>query len=253
MEQNSTRGESPKEALEVLPESPQQSPEQSPRESEESGQEPMAIGVNLGDRTSRYCMLNESGEVVKKASVATTKKGLTQVFGALKRSRIVIEVGKHSRWVSRLLTELGHEVFTANPQEMELISQSIRKNDRIDAQTLARLVRANPELLRPIPHYSEEMQMELMTIQTRKTLVEARSILVDSVRELAESVGERLPQCDASIIGSEQFEALPQRLRDALEPLLEEVEAFTVVIEKYDRKIEQMVEQRIGQPDSCDK
>jgi len=224
MKQNSTRRQSPKQAL-------KQSPKQSPRQSKKSCQGPMAIGMDLGDRASRYCVLNDCGEVVKEAAVATTKKGMAQVFAALKRSRIAIEVGTHSPWVSRLLKSLGHEVFVANPRQLKLISQSSRKDDRVDAQTLARLVRVDPELLRPIQHRSEEMQLDLMVIRVRAALVEARTQLVNSARGLAKSVGERLPKCDAKCIGSGHLCSLPKPLQDTLEALLLQVEALTVRIE----------------------
>jgi transposase len=233
MKQNSTRRQSPKQAL-------KQSPKQSPRQSKKSCQGALAIGMDLGDRTSRYCVLNECGEVVKEAAVATTRKGMGQVFAPLKRSRIAIEVGTHSPWVSRLLKSLGHVVFVANPRQLKLISQSSRKDDRVDAQTLARLVRVDPELLRPIQHRSEEMQMDLMTIRVRAALVEARTALVNSARGLAKSVGERLPKCDAKCIGSGHLRSLPKPLQDALEALLLQVEALSVRIEKCDRQVEQI-------------
>jgi hypothetical protein len=39
---------------------------------------------------------------------------LREVFGAMARSRMVVEIGTHSPWISRLLSELGHEVIVAN-------------------------------------------------------------------------------------------------------------------------------------------
>ena len=184
--------------------------------------------------------MNESGEVVKEASVATSKKGLTQVFAVLKRSRIAVEVGTHSPWVSRLLKSLGHEVYVANPRQLKLISQSSRKDDRVDAQTLARLVRVDPELLRPIQHRSEEAQLALLTIRGRAALVEARTALVNAVRGLVKSLGERVPSCDADQLSVARLAALPQPLREALEPLVQEVEALTVKIKQSDRQIEQI-------------
>ena len=249
MKQNTTRRQSPKQALkqsqkQSLKQSPKQalkqSQKQSPKQSKKICAGPITIGMDLGDRTSRYCVLNDCGEVVKEASAATTKKGLAQVFAALKRSRIAIEVGTHSPWVSRLLKSLGHEVFVANPRQLKLISQSSRKNDRVDAQTLARLVRVDPELLRPIQHRSEEMQMDLMAIRVRAALVEARTQLVNSARGLAKSVGERLPKCDAKCIGSGHLGSLPKLLQDTLEALLQQVEALSVRIEKCDRQVEQI-------------
>src|SRR3974377_2467949 len=78
-------------------------------------QECVTIGVELGDRTSRYCMLNSDGEILREGQVPTTKAGMTATFGSLGRARIAIEVGTHCPWVSRLLGHLGHQVIVANP------------------------------------------------------------------------------------------------------------------------------------------
>jgi hypothetical protein len=51
--------------------------------------------------------------------------------------------------VESLLTEFGHEVIVAHAQKVRLIAKSRRKNDRMDARTLARLARIDPPLLSP--------------------------------------------------------------------------------------------------------
>ena len=117
-------------------------------------------------------MLDSEGELVREGAVTTTKKGMKQRFGSLQRCRIAMEVGTHSPWVSRLLGSLGHEVIVANARQVKLISASSRKNDRLDAQTLARLARMDPELLRPIRHRSEKAQGHLMQVRVRSALVE---------------------------------------------------------------------------------
>ena len=63
----------------------------------------LTVGIDLGDRSSRYCILNQEGEVVAASAVATTKKDLSRVFGTLRPSRLALEVGTHSPWVSRHL------------------------------------------------------------------------------------------------------------------------------------------------------
>ena len=60
------------------------------------------------------------------------------------RSRVALEIGTHSPWISRLLSELGHEVIVANARKVRLIGESRKKDDRLDAQTLARLARIDP-------------------------------------------------------------------------------------------------------------
>jgi transposase len=204
----------------------------------------MTIGMDLGDKTSRYCVLNAAGEVQLEGSCATTKAGMAQVFGAMPHCRMAIEVGAHSPWVSRTLKRLGHEVIVANARQVKLISQSSRKNDKLDAQMLARLARVDPALLRPIRHRSEEAQKDLMTIRIRAALVESRTGLVNAARGLAKSTGERLAACDADQMEVEKLEQLPADLRETLKLLVEEVESLTEKIKECDRKIEQIARDR---------
>ena len=105
--------------------------------SQAANKKKVTIGMDLGDRTSRYCLLDEEGVVIGEASTPTTKAGIAKVFGAMARCRIALEVGGHSPWVSRQLEALGHEVIVANPRNVRLIGESTRKDDRLDARTLA--------------------------------------------------------------------------------------------------------------------
>ena len=107
----------------------------------------LTIGLDLGDRNSWYCVLDEAGQMQVEQRVRTNAKALQEVFGAMSRSRIAVEIGTHSPWISRLLSELGHEVIVANARKVRLIGESRQKDDRMDAQTLARLARIDPELL----------------------------------------------------------------------------------------------------------
>jgi transposase len=184
--------------------------------------------------------LDEDGQVLREASVATTQKAMTQVFARTGRCRVAVEVGTHSPWVSRLLKSFGHEVIVANARQVKLISASSRKDDRLDAQTLARLARVDPQLLRPIQHRCERAQGHLMVIRVRASLVEARTALVNAARGLAKAIGERLPSCDTDHMGVARLESLPAGVRETLRPLLEEVASLTEKIHALDQKIEQI-------------
>jgi transposase len=102
---------------------------------------------------------------------------MAQKFAGMRRCRVAMEVGTHSPWLSRWLARLGFEVIVANARQVQLISASSRKNDRMDARLLARLARVDPQLLRPIRHRSEQAQAGLMTIRIRASLLEARTML----------------------------------------------------------------------------
>jgi transposase len=201
---------------------------------------PITIGMDLGDKTSRYCVLGADGEIVAEGTVGTNKKAMTQKFSGMKRCRIAIEVGTHSPWLSRLLTKLGYEVIVANARQVQLISASSRKNDRMDAQMLARLARVDPALLRPIRHRSEQAQGDLMAIRVRAALVEVRTSLVNTARGLTKATGERLPSCDTDTLGVEKLEGLPAELKERLRPLVEQVESLTEQIQKLDTELKQI-------------
>ena len=214
--------------------------QQSPKRKTGRMKSPKTIGMDLGDKSSRYCVLNENGDVVLEDGVGTTKKAIAEKFKGLPSCRIAIEVGTHSPWVSRLLKELGHEVFVANARQVQLISSSSRKNDRVDAETLARLARVDPSLLRPIRHRSEEAQSALLTIRMRASMVEARTSLINSARGLAKAAGERVPACAADYLGVEQLDSLPETLKAKLTPMLKAIEAVTVQIKELEEQIEQI-------------
>jgi transposase len=201
---------------------------------------PITIGMDLGDKTSRYCLVGEAGDILAEGTVQTTKKAMTQKFAGMRRCRIAIEVGTHSPWVSRLLSSFGFEVIVANARKVKLISDSSLKNDRMDARLLARLARVDPELLRPIRHRSEQAQLDLMTIRTRAALVDARTGLVNAARGLTKAMGERLPSCDTDTMGVEKMEGLPAPLQEKLRPVLKQVESLTQEIQALDTTIEQI-------------
>jgi len=204
----------------------------------------LTVGIDLGDRSSRYCILDEQGEVLAEGSVATTKRGFAQIFGSKPRSRLALEVGTHSPWVSRYLSDLGHEVIVANPRRVRLITDSTRKDDRLDAKTLGRLARIDPELLSPIRHRSAEAQADLMVIRARAVLVEARTMLVNAARGLTKSYGERLGSCGTGQIREELATSLSEPLQNALKPLLGEVESVSERIRAYDEQIENIAKSR---------
>jgi transposase len=198
----------------------------------------MTVGLDLGDRTSRYCILNEAGEKVIEDQLPTTKAGLMSVFGKMPACRIALEVGTHSPWVSRELAEMGHEVIVANAHRVKLITQSVKKNDRIDAERLARLARVDPKLLSPIQHRGPEAQADLAVIRARAALVDARTELVNSARGLAKPMGERLKKCDADYVKESLADGMGEAVQAAIRPMLKSVEEISKQIGEYDQKIE---------------
>jgi len=206
----------------------------------------LTVGLDLGDRNSWYCVLDEAGQVRLEQRVRTTAKALREVFGASARSRIALEIGTHSPWISRLLKELGHEVIVANARKVRLIGESRKKDDRLDAQTLARLARLDPKLLYPVKHRSAEAQAHLMAIRARAGLVRARTSLVNTARGLTKSYGQPLRSCNVRNMNPEKAEQLSPELQRALEPLLSAIEELSERIAEYNQQVENLA--RTGYP-----
>src|ERR1700678_2201900 len=203
----------------------------------------LTIGVDLGDRGSCYCVLDEAGEILLEQKVATTPEAMKQIFEKIPRGLIAMETGTHVPWVSRLLTELGHRVLVAHAQKVQLITKSKRKDDRHDARTLARLARIDPELLGPVRHRSAKAQIHLTVIRARAELVSARTALVNAARGLVKSYGQRLPKCGTQQVNRELAAGLSTELREVLEPLLQEIESLNERIPEYDERMEKIAQE----------
>ena len=200
----------------------------------------LTVGLDLGDRASRYCILNEAGEKAIEDRLPTTKAGLDSTFAKMAPCRIALEVGTHSPWVSRQLAAMGHEVIVANPRRIKLITQSVKKNDRMDAEHLARLARVDPKLLAPIRHRGRQEQEDLAVIRARAEMVETRTGLINAARGLVKPMGERLKSCDADSVKEAMADGLSEATQKVIRPLLRAVEAASKGIAEYDKQIQEI-------------
>jgi transposase len=198
----------------------------------------VTAGLDLGDKYSYLCLIDTvSGEVVEEGRLRTTPEALRRRFASEPSLRIAMETGTHSPWVSRLLEECGHEVLVANARKLRLIYSNKRKTDEIDAENLARLARVDPKLLYPVRHRGEASQAHMALIRSRQALIGCRTQLVNHVRGAVKSFGARLPKCPARSFHKNVAEHIPEALRPALEPVLEQIASLSERIQDYDRRL----------------
>ncbi len=196
------------------------------------------VGCDLGDRQSDLCIVNDEGQVTQKLKVRTTPASLAKALAAFTRARVAIEVGTHSRWAAEVAEGLGHEVVVANARRVQLIGHATRKTDEGDAELLARLARVDAALLAPVKHRTRAVQADLVHLKSRDSLVQVRTALINHVRGIVKSFGVRIRSCDAGAFSAVAAPAIPAELRDALDPVLEEVAALSKRIKAYDCWVE---------------
>jgi len=205
---------------------------------------PATLGLDVGDRFSSFCFIAANGDVADEGKVRTREAELIQRLAPFKGSRLVLEVGVHSPWLTRLLRKEGFTVIVANPRKVQLIRQSYHKSDRSDAEILARVGRLDAVLLSPVEHRSEQQQSDLAVIRSRAALVAARTMLINQVRGSVKSFGGTLPRCDAHTFHKHAPAHLPPALADALTPLITAIASLSTQISAMDDTISRLIVSR---------
>ena len=200
----------------------------------------LTIGIDLGDKKSQVCVVDGAGEIVQEGAVRMRREAWVVFLKKYPGARVAMEVGTHSPWLSRFITDLGHEVFVANPSAVNGGRRRRRRkrNDKLDAQKLARLARIDPGLLKPIRHRGEQAQVDLAVLQSRDVLVKARTKLINHVRGSVKAIGARLPRCSADAFGKHMVKEIPEVLEPALGPVLRQIAALSAEIKKFDKVVE---------------
>jgi transposase len=202
------------------------------------------IGLDLGDQYSQFCVLDDRADVLEEGRIRTTADALRRKFETMEPCLIALEAGTHSPWISRLLEALGHDCLIANPAA--LYQKGRRKNDRIDATKLARWAHSDPELLSPITHRGEDMQADMSLLYGRRSLVGARTKLINTARGLVKAYGGRLPACDARSFPLKVNAYVPSALQPAIAPLLRSIEALSGEIHDLDKRIIELSDGKYG-------
>jgi len=165
---------------------------------------------------------------------------MAQAFGSRRQSRVAIEVGTHSPWVSRLLKSFGHEVIVANARQVQLISKNSRKSDKLDAERAGTagaggsgVVAAHSSPRRAGPS-APGRDSSTSGADRGSDRIGERGAWLGQVG--GRTVGELRPGSD----GSGTFGGAGSFPARHTEPLLQEIESLTARIKGCDHKIEQI-------------
>jgi transposase len=205
------------------------------------------IGLDLGDTKSTLCVMDAAGTIISERTIATSREALTQKFGRMKRSRIVLEACGQSNWIARLLEGFGHEVKVANPRQLHLISKSVKKTDRNDARLLARIGRSDIGLLQPTHVRSLPALAARTVLNARRNLVQIRTRLINSIRAAAKGCGQKMATCGSDSFAGNAKEHLSTDLRELIQPQLDTLSLIQQQIERYDQEVKRLATQGFPQ------
>lgn len=197
----------------------------------------VTIGLDLGERQHRFCVLGSGAEVVEEGTLGNERASLARLTSRYPGALAVMEAGAHSPWVSRYLEGLGWEVIVSNPRKVRAIYQHERKSDQRDALMLARIGRMDRALLYPVRHGSEQAQQDLLRIKLRDSLVRARVALINSIRFSLKSLGYQVGNPSSERFHKVAMESLPEGIRQMIAPNVGAVAELSARIAVLEREI----------------
>lgn len=207
---------------------------------EDRKQEKLFLGFDVSEKSIEIfgvCGTESSEKTIRIENNQSSIQALLAHFKNKNQVCIVMETGTHSAWMSRYIRTMGFEVIVAHARDLALIYGANRKNDRIDAEKLARLAQADKKLLHPIEHMSEERQQDLMIIKCRALMVKQRTQLINTIRGLLRASGIKDHSTSVRNIKNFKLSDLPAPIITALSPLLQQIRFIEMQIRYYDREI----------------
>ena len=198
----------------------------------------LSIGIDVGDRTSHYTVLDAEKKLVTTKSVLTTPDAFRRRFARYEPCLVALEAGTHSPWAHEVLQEVGHKVFVVNPRRLALLTQSMRKSDKEDSEILARAVVSDLELVTPIQPRGMRGQEQRALLKLRDAAVRTRTQLITSLRGVIKPFGARLPDCNSRTFHKKAMDAVPEQLKPAVQPLITVLGLISVTIDEYDALVE---------------
>jgi len=198
------------------------------------------VGLDIHSTRISICAINESGQVVQRSQVRSVEEMVRTLKGLPDRFEVCYEASCGYGHYHDLLRPLAARVLVAHPGQLRLIFRSKNKNDRNDAERLAKLLYLGETPTVHVPSLEVRTWREL--INCRSQLIAKRTRAKNTLRALLRSAGVNPPKhpglwTKAGLKWLRQLE-LPtdsQRLRRDL--LLEEIKTLVRQVCRIEREL----------------
>ena len=208
-------------------------------------QEKIYFGLDISQKNIEiFALKGEKG--VPFGKILNNQKSLNDFFDKVpfpsKTITVVLETGTHSAWISYCLEQRGYEVIVAHARDLAFIYKGDKKSDRIDAEKLARVARADKKLLHPVRLMSKTRQEALLAIKARDLLMKERTCIVNAIRGFVRSLGIDDAEYSIETI-SKMYSVLPKEIRQNLRGLFSVLTAINNNISSYDKRLKKIAEE----------
>ncbi len=151
------------------------------------------VGVDAHKSTSQITVMNEAGVILRRKRVSSTSLGFKEALAGYDEPfKAVLEASYSWGPMYDWLDEMSEEVLLAHPLKVRAIASARIKNDRIDSEVLAHLLRAN---LIPAAHApSREIRALRRVLRQRMFFVQLRTMLRNRIRALLAQHSVKLPE-----------------------------------------------------------
>ena len=197
------------------------------------------VGLDIHSTRISICVLDDTGQVTHRSQVRTIEEMVRVLKGLPDRFEVCYEASCGYGHYHDLLRPLAARVLVAHPGRLRLIFRSRNKNDRNDAERLAKLLYLGETPTVHVPPADVRAWREL--INCRGQLVAKRTRAKNAVRALLRSAGVTPPKkpglwTKAGLRWLRELE-LPTASQRLRRDLLEEIDALTRQVRRIEEEL----------------
>jgi transposase len=197
------------------------------------------VGVDLHKRQAQVAVVDDEGTVRRNCAVACDRESMREFFGSLPQpAHVAMEATSNWYWLCDLLDEMEIETSLSHPLKTKAIASARIKTDKLDAATLAQLLRTQ---LLPEAHLaSPQARLDRELLRHRAMLVRLRTGVKNRVHALLAK--HNLVYAQGGLFTAKGRAwlagvALHPVVRNVLERMLTLVEVFDSLIEQASAEV----------------
>jgi len=198
----------------------------------------MYIGIDVHRKRSQVAALNDRGDEVLNRNVPNDPAALVPLLGRFPTGTpVVFEAAYGWGWLVELLEATGFDVHMAHAGRCKAIASARLKNDRVDAQTLAHLLRT--QLLAEAWIAPKEIRDLRALLRHRTALVRMRTTLKNRIHTVLADCGIQHANRLWSRSGQQYLASLslPARAREIIDDCLDLIDAVSFPIARLETTI----------------